>query len=99
LGGWTEECPNLSRITARSSTNDSAMSDDMKVTITYDGVNTHEQIDALEQDLNKLEGVEVQQVGIDTAVLFYDHNVIDAADIERVIERVADTVRHMDGAS
>jgi copper chaperone CopZ len=75
------------------------MSEDMKVTITYDGVNTHEQIDTLERELNELDGVEVQQVGIDTAVLFYDHNAVDAADIERVIEGVADTVQHMDGAS
>jgi copper chaperone CopZ len=80
-----------------SSTNDPVMSEDMKLTITYDGVNTHEQIDELERELSELDGVSVQQVGIDTAILFYDHHAVEAADIERIVERIGDNVRYMDG--
>lgn len=75
------------------------MSEDMKVTITYDGVNAHEQIDALERELNALESVQVQQIGIDTVTLTYDQNALDANQIERVIERIGDNVRDMGGAS
>ena len=63
--------------------------------VAYDGVNSKEAIDQIEQGLKRLDTVEIHTLGLNLVDLSFDQHTVKRADIERVVSEAGGTVRNM----
>ena len=65
----------------------------IRLRIELSGIDSKQEVDALEHHLRSREGVELHEVGLSAVELSYDQHTMDTNDIERIVEQAGGKVR------